>query len=89
LGLSHAVFQLVQLVFDLLQMTERGEGRFVNCRTWLEMNVLRQESEPYSARAHNFASVRALLTTDQTKYCCLTRAIPTDQAHMLTGIDLQ
>ena len=57
-GVSHAMLELVHLVFDLLQMTKRRERRLVDRRAGLEVNVLVQQAELHAARAHHVAAIR-------------------------------
>src|SRR5205085_10338112 len=41
-GVAHTMLKLVHFMFDLLEMTERGQCRFMHSRTLIEMNVLRE-----------------------------------------------
>jgi hypothetical protein len=58
------MLKLVHLMLYLLKMTEGGEGGFMDGRTRLEMNVLREQAETHSARAHNVSAIRSLFIAD-------------------------
>jgi hypothetical protein len=75
-GVCHPMFQVMHLVFDLLQTAERGERGFVNCRSLFEMDVLGQQPKLQTARAHHLAPVRSFFSGDQTEDRSLAGAIP-------------
>jgi hypothetical protein len=83
------MLQLVHLVLDLLQPAKRGERRFVNRGTGFEMNVLVQQAEPQAARAHYVATIRRLITSDETEDRALACAVPAYKSDVFAGIDLQ
>src|SRR5215510_7245430 len=87
-GLRHAMFQLVHLVFDLLQTSERSESRLMNGRTRFEMNVLVQQAEFHSARANHVAAIGGFLGSDETKDGALAGAVATDKSDVLAGVHL-
>ena len=88
-GVGHAMLELMHFVFNLLQPAKGGERGFVNSRSFVEMNVLGQQSEFQSARAHHLAAIGRLLQIYQSKDRGLARAVATDQPHMLARIDLE
>src|SRR5262249_34864671 len=87
-GFRHAMFQLVHLVFDLLQTSECGESRFMNGRAWFEVNVLVQQPEFYAARANHVTAISGFLSSNETKDGALAGAVATDEANVLAGVHL-
>jgi hypothetical protein len=79
----------MHLVFDLLQPTESGEGRLVDRRSGFEVNVLVQQAQFHSARAHNVATVRRFITSNKPKDRAFAGAVPAYQSHVFAGIYLQ
>jgi hypothetical protein len=82
------MFELVHLVFDLLQTSERSEGGFVNSGTGFKMNMLVQQTQLHAARANHVTAIGSLLCSDQTKDGALTRAVTTYETNMLAGVHL-
>jgi hypothetical protein len=83
------MLQLVHLVLDLLQATERGQRRFVDCRAWFEVNVLVQEAQLNVARAHDVAAIRCFFTSDETKDRALAGAVSTNEPNVFAGVHLE
>jgi hypothetical protein len=83
------MLELVHLVFDLLQPTKRSERRLVNRRAGLEVNVLVQQAQLHSARAHHVATIRCLITSDETKDRALAGAVSAYQSDVFARIHLQ
>jgi len=83
------MLQLVHLMFDLLQTSKCGERRLMNCRAGLEVNMLVQQTEFHSARAHDVATICRFITSDETKDRALTGAVAAYKSDVLTRIDLQ
>jgi len=83
------MLKLMHLMFDLLQTSKRGERRLMNSRAGLEVNVLVQQSEFHSARAHDVTTIGGFITSDETKDRALTGAIAAYKTDVLAGIDLQ
>src|ERR1700754_4633061 len=88
-GVSHAMLQLMHLMFDLLQTPEGCQRRFMNRRTGLEVNVLIQQTQFHSTSAHNISTIRRFITSDETKDRALTGAIAAYEPNVLTRIHLQ
>ena len=88
-GVGHAMLELMHFVFNLLQPAKGSERGFVNSRSFVEMNVLGQQTEFQSTRAHNLAAIGRLLQIYQSKDRGLARTIAADQPHVLARIDLE
>ncbi len=88
-GFSHAMLELMQLVFELLQMAESRERRLVHGRTRFEVNVLGEQPQFQAARAHHFAAIRRGFIIDQAKDRRLAGAVAPDQPDVISRIDLQ
>ncbi len=88
-GVCHAMLQLVHLVLDLLQTTEGSERRFVDGRAGLEVNVLVQQAELHSARAHDVTTIRCLIPSDETEDRALAGPVAADEPDVFTRIHLQ
>jgi hypothetical protein len=52
------------------------------------VNVLVQQTEFHSARAHDVTTIRRFITSDETKDRALTGAIAAYKANVLAGIHL-
>ena len=87
--LGHAMLKLVHLVFDLLQVTESGERRFVNGGAGFKVNVLRKQTQTRPTRTNHLTSVRRFFSVDETKDGCLAGAVASYQSHVFAGIYLQ
>jgi hypothetical protein len=61
----------------------------MNRRTGLEVNVLVQQTEFHSARAHDVTTICRFITSDETKDRTLTGAVAAYKSDVLTRIDLQ
>jgi hypothetical protein len=83
------MLQLVHLVLDLLQTTKRSECRFMDRRARLEVDVLVQQAELYSARAHNVTAIRCLIASDETEDRALASAVAANEPDVFTGVHLQ
>jgi hypothetical protein len=83
------MLQLVHLMFDLLQTTKGSKRRLMNRRTRLEVNMLVQQSEFHSARAHDVTTIRGFIASDEAKDRALTGAVAAYQADVLARIYLQ
>jgi glycerol-3-phosphate responsive antiterminator len=88
-GVGHTMFEVMHLVFDLLQPAKRAERRFVDGRTGFEVNVLRKQSELQATRAHNVSTVGRLFLSDQLEDGGFARAVAAYQTDVLTRIDLE
>lgn len=60
---------------------DRGSG--------LEVYVLVQQAELNAARAHYVATIRCLITSDETEDRTLAGAVSTYKSDVFSGIDLQ
>jgi hypothetical protein len=87
-GLGHAVFELVHLVLDALEVLEGGERRLMDGRARLEVDVLFEQPEAQAARAHHLAAVGRLLAGDEAEEGRLARAVAADQPDVLAGVEL-
>jgi hypothetical protein len=87
--ISHAVLELVHLVFNLLKSPERAQRRFVNCRSRFEVNVLGQKTELQRAGARDFTAIGCFITSYEPKDGRLAGAVATDKPHVLARINLQ
>jgi hypothetical protein len=76
-------------VLDLLQTAKRSESGFVDRRTRLEVDVLVQESELHATRAHDVATIRCLIASDETEDRALAGAVAADEPDVFTGVHLQ
>ena len=61
----------------------------MNGGTGFEVNMLVQQAEPQAARTHDVASIRRLVTSDETKDRALACAVSTYKSNVFTRIDLQ
>src|SRR5205085_5441937 len=86
---GHSVFELVHLVLDALKLAERSERCLVYGRARLEVNVLFEETQSESARAHNVAAVSRLLARDKAEQSGLPRAVSSDKPDVLARIHLK
>ena len=83
------MFQLMHLMFDLLEMPESGECRFVYGRAGLKVNMLGQQSQTHAARANDVAAIGLLfVVVDESKIVVLPEPL-CHEAHVLTRIHLQ
>src|SRR5205085_1532828 len=85
----HSVFELVHLVLDALKLAEGRERGLVYGRARLEVNVLFEEAQSESARAHNVAAVSRLLARDKAEQSGLPRAVSPDKPDVLARVDLK
>jgi hypothetical protein len=83
------MFELVHLMLNLLQATERSEGRLMNSRAVFKLYVLVQESESNSFRAHDVASICGFFARHETKDGSFARTVATNETDVFTGIYLQ
>jgi hypothetical protein len=83
------MLELVHFVFDLLQPAKRRERGFVHCRTSFKVNVLGQQTQLQTSRAHDVATVRGLFLRYQLENGRLARSVATYQTDVLAGIDLE
>src|SRR5437667_8315271 len=83
------MLKFMHLVFELLQMAEGRERRFVNGRTRFEVDVLGEQAQFQVTRAHDFTPIRRGFIIDQPKDRRLAGAVSSDQSDMLARIDLQ
>lgn len=58
-------------------------------RTGFEVNMLVQQAELQTTRAHNVAAIGRLVTSDESKDRALAGAIATHKSDVLAWIDLQ
>jgi hypothetical protein len=84
----HAVFEFMQLVLDLLQVTKRGQRRFVNSRAGLKVNVLSKHTEPNAARTNDVTAISRFFVADKAKDRSLAGAVATDKPNMFARIHL-
>jgi hypothetical protein len=82
------MFELVHLVLDLLEVTERCESRLMHRGPWLKLYVLVQETESHCFRSDNVPAICGFISSDETKDCTLSSAVATDKTNMLAGINL-
>jgi len=82
------MLELVHLVLDLLETPKRGERRFMHRRTGFEVYMLVQEAETKPTHAHDVASIRRLVATDETEDRALAGAVSTYQPYVFSGVYL-
>jgi hypothetical protein len=88
-GIRHVMLELVHFVFDPLQPAKRCQSGFVHSRPSFKMNVLGQQTQLQSARAHNFAAIWRFFLRDQAKDSRLACPVSSHQTDVFTRIDLQ
>src|SRR6185503_8168052 len=76
---SHAMLELVHLVFDLLQPAKRRQRRLMHGRSRLEVHMLVQQAQLYATRTDHLAAIGRLLTSDQSKDRALPGAVAADK----------
>jgi hypothetical protein len=82
------MLELVHLVLDLLEPAECREGRFMDRRARFEVNVLVQEAQPKTTRAHDVTTIGRLVTADETEDRALTSAVSTYKSDVFSRINL-
>jgi hypothetical protein len=86
---GHAMFELVHLVFNLLQATERSQRRFMHRGSRFKMNMLREQTKADASRPNHIPTVRRLLPAYQAKNGCLAGTVASYESHVFAGINLQ
>ena len=88
-GVGHTMLELMHIMFDLLQPAKGCECRFVDRRSFFEVNVLGQQTEFQSAGAHDLTAIRRFIVRNQPEDRGLARAVATNQPDMLARIYLE
>jgi hypothetical protein len=57
-------------------------------RTWLEVNVLVQQTQLDATRAHDVAAIRRLVTADETEDRAFAGAVSTYKSDVFSRINL-
>ena len=61
----------------------------MNSRSGLEVHVLVQQSQLYTSRANDIATIRSLITSDETEDRALAGAVSTYKSNVFSGVHLQ
>jgi hypothetical protein len=83
------MLQLVHLMLNLLEVSERGESRFMDRRACLKVHVLRQQTQSQAPGLYDISSIGRLLPADHAEDSRFACAVPADQADVLAGVYLQ